>query len=164
MSPSSADLLRQVKSEIDEVDPSEVKELLQEGVAIVDLRETDEISSGLLPGAKHVPRGYLESRIEAIVPDREAHVILYCASGNRSAYGARTLRDDLGYEHVQSMTGGITLWKDRGYEVDVPRTLSCCSAPAASARRPRSTSQPPASARSGSSMTTTWTSRTSSAR
>jgi molybdopterin/thiamine biosynthesis adenylyltransferase/rhodanese-related sulfurtransferase len=124
MSPSSADLLRQVKSEIDEVDPSEVKELLQEGVAIVDLRETDEISSGLLPGAKHVPRGYLESRIEAIVPDREAHVILYCASGNRSAYGARTLRDDLGYEHVQSMTGGITLWKDRGYEVDVPRTLS----------------------------------------
>ena len=56
MSPSSADLLRQVKSEIDEVDPSEVKELLQEGVAIVDLRETDEISSGLLPGAKHVPR------------------------------------------------------------------------------------------------------------
>ena len=124
MSPSSADLLRQVKSEIDEVDPSEVKELLQEGVVIIDLREIDELSSGLLPGAKHVPRSYLETRIEAIVPDREAHVILYCASGNRSAYGARTLRDDLGYEHVESMTGGITLWKDRGYEVDVPRTLS----------------------------------------
>jgi molybdopterin/thiamine biosynthesis adenylyltransferase len=51
-------------------------------------------------------------------------VILYCASGNRSAYGARTLRDDLGYEHVESMTGGITLWKDRGYEVDVPRALT----------------------------------------
>ncbi len=124
MSTSSADLLRQVKSEIDEVDPSEVKELLQEGVAIIDLREIDELSSGLLPGAKHVPRSYLETRIEAIVPDRSAHVILYCASGNRSAYGARTLRDDLGYEHVESMTGGITLWKDRGYEVDVPRTLS----------------------------------------
>src|SRR6202042_1919300 len=77
-----------------------------------------------LPGAKHVPRSYLETRIEGIVPDRKAHVILYCASGNRSAYGARTLRDDLGYEHVESMTGGITLWKDRGYEVDVPRTLS----------------------------------------
>ncbi len=124
MSPSSADLLRQVKSEIDEVDPSEVKELLQEGAVIVDVRETEELSSGLLPGAKHVPRSYLETRIEGIVPDREAHVILYCASGNRSAYGARTLRDDLGYEHVQSMTGGIALWKDRGYEVDVPRTLS----------------------------------------
>ena len=124
MSPSSADLLRQVKSEIDEVDPSEVKELLQEGVVIIDVRETEELASGILPGAKHVPRSYLETRIEGIVPDRSAHVILYCASGNRSAYGARTLRDDLGYEHVESMTGGITLWKDRGYEVDVPRTLS----------------------------------------
>jgi sulfur-carrier protein adenylyltransferase/sulfurtransferase len=124
MSPSSADLLRQVKSEIDEVDPSEVNELLQEGVAIVDVRETEELASGILPGAKHVPRSYLETRIEGIVPDRSSHVILYCASGNRSAYGARTLRDDLGYEHVESMTGGIALWKDRGYEVDVPRTLT----------------------------------------
>jgi molybdopterin/thiamine biosynthesis adenylyltransferase/rhodanese-related sulfurtransferase len=124
MSPSSADLLRQVKSEIDEVDPSEVKELLQEGAVIIDLREIDELISGILPGAKHVPRSYLETRIEGIVPDRSAHVILYCASGNRSAYGARTLREDLGYEHVESMTGGIALWKDRGYEVDVPRTLS----------------------------------------
>ena len=124
MSPSSADLLRQVKSEIDEVDPSEVKELLQEGVAIIDVRETEELSSGMLPGAKHVARSYLETRIEGLVPDRSAHIILYCASGNRSAYGARTLRDDLGYEHVESMTGGITLWKDRGYEVTVPRALS----------------------------------------
>ena len=77
-----------------------------------------------MPGAKHVPRSYLETRIEGIVPDRSAHVILYCASGNRSAYGARTLREDLGYEQVESMTGGIALWKDRGYEVDVPRTLT----------------------------------------
>ncbi len=124
MSPSSADLLRQVKSEIDEIDPSQVNELLQEGVTIIDVREAEELASGLLPGAKHVPRSYLETRIEGITPDRSAHIILYCASGNRSAYGARTLRDDLGYEHVESMTGGIALWKDRGYEVDVPRTLT----------------------------------------
>jgi molybdopterin/thiamine biosynthesis adenylyltransferase/rhodanese-related sulfurtransferase len=124
MSTSSAELLRQVKSEISEIDPSEVKELLQEGAVIVDVRETEELSSGLLHGAKHVPRSYLETRIEGIVPDRSAHVILYCASGNRSAYGARTLHDDLGYEHVQSMKGGIALWKDRGYEVDVPKTLT----------------------------------------
>jgi len=124
MSPSSADLLRQVKSEIDEIDPSQVNELLQEGVTIIDVREAEELASGLLPGAKHVPRSYLETRIEGITPDRSAHIILYCASGNRSAYGARTLRDDLGYEHVESMTGGIALWKDRGYDVDVPRTLT----------------------------------------
>jgi len=124
MSTSSAELLRRVKSEISEIDPSEVKELLQEGAVILDIRETEELSSGMLPGAKHVPRSYLETRIEGIVSDRDAHVILYCASGNRSAYGARTLREDMGYSHVQSMTGGITLWKDRGYEVQVPKTLS----------------------------------------
>src|SRR5246500_5945910 len=124
MSPSSAELLREVKSQIEEVDPSEVKELLQEGVAIVDVRETDEFAAGHLPGAKHVPRSYLESRIEGVVPDRSTQVILYCQSGNRSAYAARTLTEELGYEHVRSMTGGITLWKDRGYEVDVPRALT----------------------------------------
>jgi sulfur-carrier protein adenylyltransferase/sulfurtransferase len=124
MSPSSAELLRQVKSQIDEVDPAEVNELIDEGAAIIDVRETDEVAAGHLPGAVHIPRGYLESRIEGIVPNRDAHVILYCASGNRSAYAARTLKEDLGYTNVSSMTGGITLWKDRGYEVQVPRTLT----------------------------------------
>src|SRR5277367_5720743 len=124
MSQSSAELLRQVKSQIDEVDPAEVNELIDEGVAIIDVRETEEFAAGHLPGAKHVPRSYLETRIEGVVPDRSSQVILYCASGNRSAYGARTLEQDLGYEHVRSMTGGITLWKDRGYDVEVPRALS----------------------------------------
>jgi len=124
MSPSGAELLRQVKSQIDEVDPSEVKELIDEGVAVIDVRENEEFAAGHLPGAKHVPRSYLETRIEAIVPDRSTQVILYCASGNRSAFGARTLTQEMGYEHVRSMTGGITLWKDRGYAVDVPRALT----------------------------------------
>src|SRR6202035_600304 len=124
MSPSGAELLRRVKSEIEEVDPSEVNELVDEGVTVVDVREADEYAAGHLPGARHVPRSYLESRIEGIVPDRSTQVILYCASGNRSAYAARTLEQEMGYEHVRSMTGGITLWKDRGYEVEVPRTLS----------------------------------------
>jgi sulfur-carrier protein adenylyltransferase/sulfurtransferase len=124
MSPSGVELLRQVKSQIEEVDPAEVAELIDEGVTVVDVREADEYAVGHLPGAKHVPRSYLESRIEGVVPDRATQVILYCASGNRSAYGARTLKDELGYEHVRSMTGGIALWKDRGYEVQVPRALT----------------------------------------
>jgi molybdopterin/thiamine biosynthesis adenylyltransferase/rhodanese-related sulfurtransferase len=124
MSPSGPELLRQVKSQIEEVDPAEVHELMDEGVTIVDVREADELASGLIPGAKHVPRSYLETRIEGAVPDRSTPVVLYCASGNRSAYAARALERDLGYENVRSMTGGITLWKDRGYEVQVPRTLT----------------------------------------
>ena len=124
MSPSGPELLRQIKSQIAEVDPAEVHELIDEGVAVVDVREAEEFAAGHIPGAKHVPRSYLESRIEGAVPDRSTPVILYCASGNRSAYAARTLQEDLGYEHVRSMNGGITLWKDRGYEVQVPRALS----------------------------------------
>jgi molybdopterin/thiamine biosynthesis adenylyltransferase len=124
MSPSGAELLRQIKDRIDEVDPADVHSQMNNGATIVDVRETEEFAAGHIPGAKHVPRGYLESRIEGAVPNRSQHVILYCASGQRSAYAARTLIDDLGYENVESMRGGITLWKDRGYEVDVPRTLT----------------------------------------
>jgi len=124
VSPSGADYIRQVKQQIDEVDPSDVRPLINNGVAIVDVRETEEWEAGHLPGATHVPRGYLESRIEGAVPDRSQRVVLYCASGNRSALAAKTLRDELGYERVESMTGGITLWKDRGYEVEMPRRFT----------------------------------------
>jgi sulfur-carrier protein adenylyltransferase/sulfurtransferase len=124
MSPSGSELLRDIKSRIEQIDPSRVHELIDEGVAIIDVRETEEFGAGHLPGAKHVPKSYLESRIEGAVPDRDAQIVLYCQSGNRSAWAARTLEDDLGYTNVSSMTGGITLWKDRGYDVVVPRALT----------------------------------------
>ena len=122
--PSGAEVLRQIKSRIDEVDPSVVREQVTNGATVIDVREPEEWAAGHIPGAVHVPKSYLESRIEGAVPDRSGHVILYCASGNRSAWATRTMVDDLGYENVESMTGGFTLWKDRGYEVDVPRTLT----------------------------------------
>jgi molybdopterin/thiamine biosynthesis adenylyltransferase/rhodanese-related sulfurtransferase len=124
MSPSGPEVIRQIRQRIDEVDPGDVKQQLGNGVVLVDVRETEEFDAGHIPGAKHVPRGHLESRIETAVPDRDAHVVLYCASGNRSALAANTLKEMLGYEHVESMTGGITLWKDRGYDVEVPKALS----------------------------------------
>ena len=124
MSPSGAEVLRQIKSRIEEVDPAAVREQVGNGAVIVDVREPEEWSAGHIPGAIHVPKSYLESRIEGAVPDHEKHVVLYCASGNRSVWAARTLIDDLGYEHVESMTGGFTLWKDRGYEVETPRSLT----------------------------------------
>ncbi|MBX5441779.1 MAG: molybdopterin-synthase adenylyltransferase MoeB [Solirubrobacteraceae bacterium] len=123
MSPSGADYIRSIKEQITEVDPSEVHELLDEGIALLDVRETEEWDTGHLPGATHIPRGYLESRIDGAIPDRDQRVVVYCASGTRSALAAKTLAD-LGYANVQSMTGGITLWKDRGYAVDQPRKLT----------------------------------------
>src|ERR687898_2848302 len=123
---SGAELLRKVKEQIEEVDMKEVHDLTQNGngAVIVDVREQHEFEQSHLPGAVHVPRAHLESRIEGAVGDRDQRVILYCASGNRSAFAAQTMKDLLGYEDVASMRGGITLWKDRGYDVEVPRALS----------------------------------------
>src|SRR3977135_3815504 len=124
MSPSGAEVLRQIKSRIDEGDPSVVREQVSNSAVGMGVREAEEWSTGHVPGAKHVPKSYLESRVEGAAPDRDQHVILYCQSGNRSAWAARTLLDDLGYEHVESMIGGITLWEDRGHAAEGPPTLT----------------------------------------
>ena len=72
MSPSGAEVLRQIKSRIDEVDPAEVREQVTNGAVVVDVREPEEWGAGHIPGAVHVPKSYLESRIEGAVPDRSA--------------------------------------------------------------------------------------------
>ena len=125
MTPSGAEYIRQIKSQVEEVDPAQVSEHLGNGIVLIDVRESTEWDAGHIPGAKHVPRAYLESRIEgAAGADRSQEIVLYCASGQRSALAAHTLTDQLGYENVKSMTGGITLWKDRGYKVEVPKALT----------------------------------------
>jgi molybdopterin/thiamine biosynthesis adenylyltransferase/rhodanese-related sulfurtransferase len=115
------ELLQQTKAEIEEVDAREAQEL--DGAAWVDVRRHDEWDEGYIPGATHIPRGSLESRIESRVPDRSKPVVLYCASGERSAFAAKTLAE-LGYERPVSLVGGFTDWKRNGYEIALPRTLS----------------------------------------
>src|SRR5881275_2155730 len=124
--PSGAELLRQIKDQIKEVDPREVHDIVNNGydAFVVDVREQHEYDEGRLPGAVHVPRGHLETRIENTVKDKDARVILYCQSGNRSAFAADTLQRELGYSNVESMVGGITLWKDRGFDVEQPEVLT----------------------------------------
>jgi molybdopterin/thiamine biosynthesis adenylyltransferase/rhodanese-related sulfurtransferase len=127
MSPSGAEVIRQIRSSVEEVDPSDVNRILSNGngIVLLDVRESDEWDAGHIPGAKHIPRGYLESRVEGVVgSDRSQRVIVYCASGQRSALAANTMKELLGYEDVASMNGGITLWKDRGYDVEKPVVLT----------------------------------------
>src|SRR3954471_8873556 len=122
---SGADLIRAIKDKIAEVDPKDVHQNgAGNGTVIVDVREQHEFEESHLPGAVHVPRGHLEQRIEGAAPDKSQHVVLYCASGNRSALAADTMQELLGYKNVESMAGGITLWKDRGFDVEVPRSLT----------------------------------------
>jgi sulfur-carrier protein adenylyltransferase/sulfurtransferase len=115
------ELLARTKAEISEVDVPRAQAL--DGAVWVDIREQDEWQEGHIPGAVYVPRGHLESRIEAAVPDRSTPVVLYCAAGNRSAFAAKTL-EELGYSSAHSLIGGFTDWKRNGGEITMPRTLS----------------------------------------
>jgi sulfur-carrier protein adenylyltransferase/sulfurtransferase len=115
------ELLQRTKNEISEVNAAEAKAI--DGALWIDVREQDEWQEGHLPGAIHIPRGYLESRIEAAAPDRAQPIVVYCAAGNRSAFGAKSLVE-LGYENVQSLEGGFTDWKRNGLDIVMPRTLS----------------------------------------
>ncbi len=127
---SGAEVIRKIREQVREVDPKQVHEAIAHsngngsGPAVVDVREQHEYEEGHIPGAIHVPRAYLESRIEGKLGDKARPVVLYCASGQRSALAANTLQELLGYEDVASMAGGITLWKDHGYDVEVPRALT----------------------------------------
>ena len=122
--PTYRELLAQVKSEIDEVDVVRAQELLAADgrPLVVDVRELDEWTEGRIPGAIHIPRGNLESRIEQAAPDKTQPVLLYCAAGNRSAFAAKSL-EELGYEHVVSLAGGYVDWKRSGFETELPRAL-----------------------------------------
>jgi molybdopterin/thiamine biosynthesis adenylyltransferase/rhodanese-related sulfurtransferase len=115
------ELLDRTKNEIREADAREAQTV--DGAVWVDVREADEWEEGHIPGAVHVPRGFLESRIEQVAPSRETPVVVYCAGGARSAFAAKSLQD-LGYENVVSLTGGFTDWKRNGGDVQVPRVLS----------------------------------------
>jgi sulfur-carrier protein adenylyltransferase/sulfurtransferase len=120
---SYRELLQQIKGEIEEIDVSRARELLTESAAaVVDVRERDEWAEGHIPGAVHVPRGSLESRIESVVPDRSQTVVVYCAGGSRSAFAAKTL-EELGYGNVLSLVGGFTDWKRNGLPFELPRSL-----------------------------------------
>ena len=123
MTKSYADLLREAKASIREADVAESKRLLAEGVTFVDIREDSEWEQGYIPGAIHISRSYLEQQIEAAVPDRSAPVLLYCAGGVRSAFGAQTLKE-LGYADPISMAGGFQAWKSKGLPWTAPVVLS----------------------------------------
>jgi rhodanese-related sulfurtransferase len=115
---TATDLVNEAKARIKEVTPQDVRDMQARGDNIVylDVREPQEWNLGRLPRAIHIPRGTLESAIEARV-QRDQRVVVYCASGNRSAFAADTLQQ-MGYTKVRSMSGGIKGWVDQGGAVE----------------------------------------------
>ena len=117
------ELLGSAKSQIHEVDTETAAALIDDGAAVLDVREPDEFDQGALRGVIHIPRGHLEAQVENRLTDKSAPVVVYCAGGVRSAFAAKTLQD-LGYTEVHSMDGGFGRWKDEGRPWVTPVTLT----------------------------------------
>jgi molybdopterin/thiamine biosynthesis adenylyltransferase/rhodanese-related sulfurtransferase len=118
---SYRELLARVRDEIDEISSIEAAGLAETPL-FVDVRERDEWDEGHLPGAVHLPRNNLESRIEGAVPDHDRTVVVYCATGSRSVFATKAL-GDLGYTDVRNLAGGYVEWKRNGFPTRIPRGL-----------------------------------------
>ncbi len=113
-----SDLVSRARAHVHVVSLEELRRRLEadEALVLVDVREVEELASGMLPGAISIPRGVLELRAPSLLPDRARRIVTYCALGSRSLLAAQTLRD-LGYEHVESAEPGFTGWQERGYPI-----------------------------------------------
>src|SRR5579871_4864519 len=131
---SFANHLKDVKSKIRETDVETLRKTVEAqkgkagdgngaGPILVDVREKDEWVEGSIPGARWIPRGFLELRIEDQVPEKSAEIVLYCAGGTRSALAAKAL-GELGYTNVKSLAGGFSAWKRAGLPFDRPFVMT----------------------------------------
>jgi molybdopterin/thiamine biosynthesis adenylyltransferase len=119
-----AEPLEQVKERIDLIANEKVREELASGEAkLIDVREPHEWAEAHLEGATHVPQGELLERIDEVAPDRSDRIVLYCRTDNRSSRAAAAL-EDLGYENVSVMRGGIVGWQESGLPVVAPEGMT----------------------------------------
>jgi sulfur-carrier protein adenylyltransferase/sulfurtransferase len=111
-------LLTEARARIREITVREARERYQrnDGSVFFDVRDPNEVNLGRIPGAVHVSRGNVESKVEALIP-RDAHVIVYCARGNRSAFVADVMQQ-MGYADVVSLDAGFTGWVESGGDVE----------------------------------------------
>lgn len=119
------ELLQEARAGVRTMSLEELRRKLEGGeqLALVDVREKDEVRGGYIPGAVAIPRGFLEMQAEQRLPDREAPVVVYCAGGTRSLFAAQTLQA-MGYRAVWSLDPGFARWKELGYPVEAPRALT----------------------------------------
>ena len=123
---SLMDFVTAARAQIREVSPADLVQMLagKDEVLLVDVRESSEHEQGHIENAHLVPRGILEAAADANYPKhleclytaRERSVVLYCATGGRSAMAAVTLKM-MGFKDVYSLAGGFTRWQEDGCPV-----------------------------------------------
>jgi sulfur-carrier protein adenylyltransferase/sulfurtransferase len=113
---TGADLINEAKSRIAEVSPTEAQTMRDANTVYLDVREPNEWNLGHIPSALHIPRGQLEGKVESMI-GRNTRVIIYCASGNRSALAADTMQQ-MGYSNVMSLRDGFKGWASAGGDIE----------------------------------------------
>jgi rhodanese-related sulfurtransferase len=124
MATSVKDLLAAANAAVPQVQPNDLRDLMaRSNVLLIDVRDAPELEqTGKVRGALHIPRGMLEFRADAATPyhnpelQKDRTVVLYCASGGRSALAAKTLKE-MGYESVYN-AGGFKGLEAAGFEVE----------------------------------------------
>ena len=86
-------------------------------LVVLDLREKDAFDAGHIPSARHLPRGQLELRVNAELPDPTVRILACCEFGKISTLAAATLRE-LGFTRAVALDGGLKAWRDAGYELE----------------------------------------------
>lgn len=115
-SPGFLKLCEEARKKVKEASVEDVFKRLSNGEKFhfVDVREDNEWEAGRAKGAKHIGKGIIERDIEALIPEKEAEIVLYCGGGYRSALAAEVLQR-MGYQRVISMMGGIKAWREKNY-------------------------------------------------
>jgi rhodanese-related sulfurtransferase len=122
---SAAELVREANGSIDKLGAEEAKGLIgDDDVQFVDVREAQELAAqGKIPGAIHAPRGLLEFYADPQSPYHKPELasgkrlVVYCASGARSALATKTLKD-MGIERTTNLVGGFKAWQEGGGRIE----------------------------------------------
>jgi rhodanese-related sulfurtransferase len=124
MATSVKQMLEAANAAVPRITPGQARDMMAKGnTLVVDVRDAPEVAqSGKVAGAVHVSRGMLEFRADPELPshdkafDKAKTVIVYCASGGRSALAGKLLKD-LGYANVYNL-GGFKDWAESGGPID----------------------------------------------
>ncbi|MBT8081327.1 MAG: hypothetical protein KJP08_04805 [Gammaproteobacteria bacterium] len=124
---SPSDFIAKAKATIKECSVRDVHERLNSGTLLVDIREPAEYERGHIPGAVLITRGLLEFELFKLLEQNagsgapeDTDIVLYCGTGGRSALAAKSL-DDMGFNNVKSMDGGIVAWAEAKFPLNLPR-------------------------------------------
>lgn len=114
-----AQLLHEATARVPFMSLTELKarvEAADQDMIVLDVRERDAYESGHIPGARHLPRGQLELRVNQELPDPTRRIVTCCELGCISTLAASTLHE-LGFAYTVALDGGMKVWREAGYPV-----------------------------------------------